>query len=169
MISLLNRYKRHLQLLVPAVGLLFLLAVFAVGYIVAGWDFSAKTWKEVLETLAKPAEAGLYALIGLFVARKLLPLIPWKEIGRALYRLLQIVHVPLGLIVAVSGSMHGLLFVLYRWESDFHHWSGVAGLVMLLGTSLFGLFTIPRPGRKRFHRTISISAFLVLLIHIATA
>jgi hypothetical protein len=143
--------------------------VFHQGYARGAWNFRSRTWERAMKGLAKPAELGIFALVALYAVRQAFRSEWVRTRVRSLLRLLQVIHVPLGIVVFASAAIHGLLFLLYRWKSDLHAWSGVAALAMMAIAVVAGLFTIPRPARKETHLILGLTTFCISLIHIFTA
>lgn len=168
MVSWVNRHKRWLQVAVVVLGILMLGLALNSGYARSGWNFDSRAWKSQLNSLAKPAEIGIFLLVGLFAVRQALRRKIMPELGRNLFRLLQVIHVPLGLVVFASALLHGLLILFFRWKSDFHAWTGLVALAAMAIVVITGLLTIPRPARKQVHLTLGLITFTIALVHIFT-
>jgi hypothetical protein len=168
MVHWINRHKTKIQVIVVLLGLAMLLLNWQQGHAHAnGGALSDKAWKRLLMSLSKPAEIGIFALVGLFAVRMSFKVKHgFKDLGRWLLRLLQVIHIPLASIVILAATIHGGLFVLTLWESNLHYWSGVVALICMLATGVLGLITIKGRKNKTVHLTTGLVTFALVLIHI---
>ena len=168
MVTWINRNKRLVQTVVVLLGLLMALPMLMRLSTGGTASLSGRSGESIMKGLSKPAEVGIYALVALFVVRKAFKLQWVREQARALLRLLQVIHVPLGFVVAAAAAAHGLLFLLFQFKNDFHTWSGIVALAFMTVVVIFGLFTIQRPARKGTHLVLGLITFLLVLVHIFT-
>lgn len=166
MVAWINRNKRLLQWLTAALGAL---ALGPALYQIFANGMSTLTGREgefTLRSLSKPAEIGIYVLVALFAVRLALKNEWIRQQARALFRLLQVIHVPLGWVVFAAAVLHGVGFLIFDWKNNFSSWSGVAALVLMTITVGYGLPTMKRPGRKTAHLVLGLITFGVTLVHI---
>lgn len=164
-----NRNKRLVQTVVVLLGLLMLTPTLLQLYQGGLAGLTGRNGEFIMKELSKPAEVGIYALVALFVVRNAFKLEWVRERARALLRLLQVIHVPLGFVVVVAAAAHGLLFLIYRFKNDFHTWSGIVALAFMVVAVILGLFIINRPARKGKHLVLGLITFVLVLVHIFTA
>ncbi len=166
MVAWVNRNKRLIQIAVGILGTLMLVATLSRAYVGGVLSFGGRGGEAAMKGASKPAEIGIFVLVALFALRMAFR-IPWvRERGRALLRLLQVVHVPLGLVVLAAAAVHGLLYLIYNFKNDLHTWTGIVGLALMVPVAGFGLFVIKRPARKGVHLTLGLLTFAVVCVHI---
>jgi putative effector of murein hydrolase LrgA (UPF0299 family) len=168
LVSWLNRNKRLIQTAVVLLGLLMLLPMLYRLYAGGTAGLTGRGGESAMKQLSKPAEIGIYALVALFVVRKAFKLQWVRERARALLRLLQVIHVPLGFIVIAAAAAHGLLFLIFQFKNDFHTWSGIVALAFMTVAVIFGLFTTKRPARKGTHLVLGLITFALVLVHLTS-
>lgn len=166
MVVWINRNKRLLQWLVVALGLVALGPILYQIYVSGLSSLSGQFGERTLKSLSKPAEIGIYVLVALFTMRMALKLDWVRQKARALFRFLQVIHMPLGWVVFAAAVLHGVGFLIFNWKHDGRSWSGVVALALMAIAVLFGLRTWKRPGRKTVHLVLGLITFAVALVHI---
>jgi hypothetical protein len=161
-----NRNKRLVQWLVVALGLLALGPTLYQSYASGLSGLTGREGEFTLKSLSKPAEVGIYALVTLYAVRLALKNEWVRKKAVALFRLLQVIHVPLGWVVFAAAALHGAGFLILNWKNDINSWSGIAALSLMSITVVFGLLTMKRPGRKTVHRVLGLTTFVVVIVHI---
>lgn len=163
-----NRNKRLVQAVVVVLGALMLLPSLYQALQTGAADLTSRSAEQLFKRLSKPAEAGIYGLVALFLVRLALKSKSIREHTRWLFRLLQIIHIPLGFVVFASAVAHGLLFLLFQFKNDFHSWSGIVALALMAAAVAAGLFIMKRPARNQVHRLLGLVTFVAVLVHIFT-
>jgi hypothetical protein len=166
MVHWINKHKTAIQWLVLLLGVALVVMAIVPVFTNATGNMQSRGMRNLINGVSKPAEVGLYFMVGLLAIRLAYHYIPFKALGRLLLRTLQIIHVPLGIVVLLAAMAHGILGILFSWESNFHNWVGVLALVGLTVVAVFGWVTITRRKTKMIHRTLGLVVFVLALVHI---
>jgi hypothetical protein len=166
LIHWINKHKTAIQWLVLLFGVALVVMAIVPAFTNDIGNMNSRALDNLVNGVSKPAEVGLYFMVGLMAIRLAYHYMPFKALGRLLLRTLQVIHVPLGIVILLAAMAHGILGILYRWESNLHNWAGVVALVGLTVVAVFGWVTITRRKIKVIHRALALVVFVLALVHI---
>ncbi|BCJ85666.1 hypothetical protein [Effusibacillus dendaii] len=167
-----HQHRRNMQWGILIGGFAFVVGAIYYGYWVGQWNISSIVWKGALQYLSKPAEFGIYLLLGtLFLRWGFKRSDHFKALTKPLMPFLRAIHIPLALVVFASSTLHGLLFLRYQWKNDFHSWTGIIALGLMAGVGAMGsiTFKMKKPLLRKIHLRLAVATFILILVHIATA
>lgn|GEM_PF-4326773 len=164
LLTFLNRYKLLIQWGIVLIGLALFGLMLAGNISQYGLDLASRQWEHALKELAGPVQIGVFTLMALWVVRLLVKRASSGGV-RTLFRLLQIIHTPIAILVGVVAMTHGLGIMLFHREPGPTNLTGMVTLVFMVGTIALGTWISFRRKQLPIHRWMALAAFALFLVH----